>query len=170
MEASISQLKVGDSRIFTVTLRDITQRVREQEALRESEARFSSFMKHLPGLAWIKDIDGRYTFVNDAAERAFQKPRAQLYGMTDVQIFSAETAAQFTENDRTALASGFIGVETLQHEGDVLHHSLVISHKGQHWTRCIHRGRCDRYYGSHRGRAETFGSCGTASRSRSAQE
>src|SRR3712207_7792828 len=52
-------------------------------ALRESEQRFSMFMRHLPGLAWIKDDHGRYVFVNDAAERAFRKAKSELYGKTD---------------------------------------------------------------------------------------
>ena len=47
-----------------------------EEALRESEQRFARFMQHLPGLAWIKDRQGRYVYANDAAEKAFRTPRA----------------------------------------------------------------------------------------------
>ena len=45
---------------------------RADAELRDSEQRFACFMQHLPGLAWIKDIHGRYEFVNDAAEIAFR--------------------------------------------------------------------------------------------------
>jgi PAS domain S-box-containing protein len=98
-----------------------------EQALRESEQRFARFMQHLPGLAWIKDVQGRYVFVNDAAERAFRAPRERLYGKTDDELFPQETAAQFQENDRRALASesGVQVVETLEHEDGVVHHSLV---------------------------------------------
>ena len=41
-----------------------------QDALRVSEATFRSFMTHLPGRASIRDLDGRYTYVNDGWERA----------------------------------------------------------------------------------------------------
>src|SRR5262245_55965153 len=75
-------------------------------ALPDSEQRFAKFMQFLPGLAWIKDLDGRYVFVNDAAERAFGKPRGELYGRTDEEIFPPETAAQFRVNDRKVLATG----------------------------------------------------------------
>jgi PAS domain S-box-containing protein len=98
-----------------------------QQALRESEERFARFMQHLPGLAWIKDLQGRYVYANDAAEKAFQTPRARLYGKTDLEVFPAAVAAQFRENDERALAqgAGVQVVETLAHEDGVLHHSIV---------------------------------------------
>lgn len=87
---------------------------------------FATFMRYLPGLAWIKDLDGRYVFVNDAAERDFGKTRAELYGRTDEEIFPPRTAEQFRANDRLALdgATGVETIETLEH-GDGVHHSLV---------------------------------------------
>ncbi len=106
---------------------DVTQRRKAQEALGESEERFASFMRHLPGLAWIKNAEGQYVYVNDAAEKAFQTSRAALYGKTDEEVFPPPTAAQFRANDISAMASeaGFVTVETLRHEDGVLHHSLV---------------------------------------------
>jgi len=99
----------------------------QQKHLRVTEERFGRFMQHLPGLAWIKDVQGRYVFANDAAVQAFRTPRAKLYGKTDEEIFPPETAAQFQKNDQRALAAG-TGVqviETLEHEDGVLHYSLV---------------------------------------------
>ncbi len=106
---------------------DITERKHAEQALRQSEARFSQFMEHLPGLAWIKDLQGRYVFVNDAAQVAFQAPREQLYGKSDADIFPQEIAAQFQENDRRAAASGkgVQVIETLRHPDGVLHYSVA---------------------------------------------
>ena len=61
-------------------LLDITERKHAEQRLRDSEQRFTAFMEHLPGLAWIKDSDGRYVYANDAAQRAFQTQGADLYG------------------------------------------------------------------------------------------
>jgi PAS domain S-box-containing protein len=113
---------VGASKIA----RDVTDRRRSEQALRESDERFARFMRHLPGLAWIKDADGRYLFANDAAERAFGRSREDLYGRTDAELFPPETAAQFRANDEAALRAefGVETIETLDHQ-DGVHHSLV---------------------------------------------
>ncbi|MBI2826316.1 MAG: PAS domain S-box protein [Planctomycetia bacterium] len=109
-----------------VTL-DITRQRLVEASLRESEQRFVRFMQHLPGLAWIKDARGRYVYANDAAEEAFQVPRARLYGRSDDEVFPPLTAAQFKENDQKAFASaaGVQMVETLRHGDGVLHYSIV---------------------------------------------
>jgi PAS domain S-box-containing protein len=117
-----------------ILVTDITERKRMEdelwqraEQLQESEQRFARFMQHLPGLAWIKDLQGRYVYANDAAQKAFRTPREALYGKTDEEVFPPETARQFKENDRRACSSG-TGVqviETLEHEDGTLHHSVV---------------------------------------------
>jgi PAS domain S-box-containing protein len=106
---------------------DITASKRAELAVREGQQRFVRFMQHLPGLAWIKDADGRYVFANDAAQRAFQKTASQLYGKDDFEIFRQETARQFRDNDRRAAASefGLQTIETLPHPDGTVHHSLV---------------------------------------------
>jgi PAS domain S-box-containing protein len=106
---------------------DFIERLRSDEALRESEQRFARFMEHLPGLAWIKDLQGRYLYANDTAMRAFRCTREGLYGKTDDEVFPPETAAQFKANDRKALAgeTGVQIIETLEQEDGIVHHSVV---------------------------------------------
>ncbi len=44
--------------------RDITEQEEAEQALRTSEARFTAFMEHLPGAAFIKDRENRLLFCN----------------------------------------------------------------------------------------------------------
>ncbi len=106
---------------------DNTERRQMEEALRRSEQRFAHFMQFLPGSAWIKDLEGRYVYANDAAEAIFNRKRDVLYGKRDGEVFPNQSAAQFAENDRQALTSenGVQVVETLEHADGVVHHSLV---------------------------------------------
>ena len=126
---SAAPIRDGREEIQGVVLvfRDVAERRQREAELRESEERFQRFMQHLPGLAWIKDPDGRYVFANDAAEGAFQTRREDLYGRTDNEVFPPETAAQFRENDRRAMAgeSGLQTVEELAHDDGTVHYSLV---------------------------------------------
>lgn len=105
----------------------VLQHQTNEQALQQSEQRFAQFMHNLPGLAWIKDSDGRYVFANHEAERAFRTTSAELYGKTDEDVFPPETAARFRENDRLAMArpSGVQLIESLMHDDGVLHHSVV---------------------------------------------
>lgn len=108
------------------TCTDIQDQKQAVEELRESEERFARFMQHLPGLAWVKDRGGQYTFANDAALNAFGKARSDVYGKTDPELFPKETAMQFQQNDRQALEGG-IGVQVVEtlEQADGIHHSIV---------------------------------------------
>jgi PAS domain S-box-containing protein len=103
------------------------ERKRAEEASTANEQRFAGFAHHLPGLAWIKDLEGRYLYANDAALLAFCTTRETLYGRRDDEIFPPQTAAQFRENDRLALAhtTGLQTIETLEHPDGIVHHSIV---------------------------------------------
>ena len=124
--ARITALEISGRKHWVCVQEDVTERKRAAAELQSTEHRFTMFMENLPGLAWIKDLDGRYVYANEAAVRAFGAQRAELYGRTDEEVFPPETAAQFRENDRRALegGAGVQAVEVLEQE-DGLHYSLV---------------------------------------------
>lgn len=85
--------------------RDFTERKRAEHAIRESEQRFSQFMEHLPGLAWIKDSHGRYVYANRAAARQFGTTPLDILGCCDSNFVSPEAAMEFRESDQHVLSS-----------------------------------------------------------------
>jgi PAS domain S-box-containing protein len=105
---------------------EIDEQRRIENELRATEHRFTMFTENLPGLAWIKDLQGRYVYANDAAVIAFRTARSELYGKTDEEIFPPETAAQFKKNDQLALSGG-AGVQTIEtlEQEDGAHYSIV---------------------------------------------
>ncbi len=124
---SAELIDIGGERCALTVIQDITERSRADLALRESEERFVRFMQYLPGLAWIKDVEGRYVYANDAAMTVFRSTKEQLYGKTDEEVFSPEIARQFRANDDLAInrRSGVQTIEKLEHEDGRLHHSIV---------------------------------------------
>jgi len=78
---------------------EIAERVRVEQALRESEERFSKFMRYLPGLAFIKDRERRSVYVNERFEEYFGIPRQDWIGKTGDEYWSPDEAAGFRELD-----------------------------------------------------------------------
>jgi diguanylate cyclase (GGDEF)-like protein/PAS domain S-box-containing protein len=74
--------------------------------LRESEQRFKAFMDNSPAVAWIKDEQGRYVYVNTPFELSFNIRPGDLVGKTGPEPWTVETTRQLAENDRAVLESG----------------------------------------------------------------
>ena len=71
-----------------------------------------------PDAIFVKDLDGRYVLVNDAMARFLGKRPDAIVGKNDFELYPAETARRFIEDDRQVLASGiasaFEGVATVE--------------------------------------------------------
>ncbi len=65
IEASISQTGVGRKQVFTVVVRDISERLRAQQAIRESEQRFRLVANTAPVLIWMSGPDKLCNYFNE---------------------------------------------------------------------------------------------------------
>jgi len=76
-----------------------------QKALHQSEALFTAFMDHNPGLVLIKDDSLRLVYVN----RTFRErmPADDWMGKTPEECFPAELAADMRTHDEAALSAGY---------------------------------------------------------------
>jgi PAS domain S-box-containing protein len=77
-----------------------------QKALAESEERFRSFMRHFPGLAYVKDAAGRILFANEGFAKYLGMDPAMLPGKTNRDLFPPEFAEKITRDDQQILATG----------------------------------------------------------------
>ncbi|MCG8616242.1 MAG: PAS domain S-box protein [Desulfobacterales bacterium] len=92
----------GTECIFS-TLTDITDRQRAEEALRESEDHFHRILNHATAVIYVKDTEGRYTYVNKAYEAFIEIQRSRIIGKTDFELFPASVANALTEIDRKVI-------------------------------------------------------------------
>jgi PAS domain S-box-containing protein len=106
VEVRASMCQLEGRQVILCLVRDITERVRAAEALRDSEERFRLFMDHTPADAWIKDEEGRYLYCNRTALARHAKTLADVIGHTDHDIWPAERAESFRTADRGVLATG----------------------------------------------------------------
>ena len=104
LEASISQVVCGGERLFTVILRDVTQRKRVEEALRESEARYRGLLEVSPDAIYLCQ-DSRIRYINGAGMRLFGASRPeQLLGRTSLDLYHSDFRRLTDERVRQALA------------------------------------------------------------------
>ncbi len=97
------------TRIDGATL-DITERKHIEETLQQTEERLSLFLHHLPGVAFIKDLEGHYLYANETLvnlwKTLFPDKSLTWLGQTDFDLFPSDVAEQFQKNDQRVLSSG----------------------------------------------------------------
>jgi PAS domain S-box-containing protein len=82
VEMNVSFIKDADGNAWfsTIIARDITQRKQMEEALRESEEKYRSFLKHAYDAIIIADVDGNLLELNEKAEELLCYTKEELIG------------------------------------------------------------------------------------------
>ena len=78
----------------------------KQVALQKRDERFRAFMDNSQILAWAKNADGHYVYLNKAYERLLEGQEKNWYGKTDSQLWSPDTADKFRNYDAAVLENG----------------------------------------------------------------
>ncbi|MDE3035180.1 MAG: PAS domain S-box protein [Nitrospirota bacterium] len=127
-EASISQFETSAGKFFTVILRDITARKRAETALQESEDRFKAFMDNSPAVAFLKDSQGHYVYVNRQFEVHLNKPAAEVLGKSVFEVWPPDIAHPLHDRDAQTLITDAANeqIEILPDRSGELHQWLVL--------------------------------------------
>jgi PAS domain S-box-containing protein len=88
MEASISLAETDETKLFTVIIRDVTEEVRAEHALRESEQKFRRLIEHIGEALAVDDAHGRVVFANDQFLDMFGFRRDEI-GRIGVEDYAA---------------------------------------------------------------------------------
>ena len=86
-ELAASQLAAGDSRIFVLSLRDVTGRQREEDALKVNEERYRALVENAPESIVVFDIDkNKLVDANENACALFNLSRKRLLTIGPAEI------------------------------------------------------------------------------------
>ncbi|GEM_PF-1506178 len=100
--ASIAVLLDGEE-CRMVVARDVSPRVEAAENLRESEERFQTFMDHSPLMAFIKDEQNRFVYINRSMRETFRVESDNADLAARFNGFASETKRAISKTDRAAM-------------------------------------------------------------------
>ncbi len=113
LRAEIQERESAEREVRRMNAR-LEQRVAERtqelekanQRLAESELRLRSILDGAKALIYVKDLNGRFTFVNQAFTEFMGLRREQIIDRTDDDLFPPVLAAEFKKNDQLTLTQG----------------------------------------------------------------
>ena len=95
---------VGEKRVIQCNIREISQRKRAEEALRESEERYRELFENANDIIYTHDLDGNFTSLNKMGEQITGYTREEALKMNIAQIVAPEYS-NLTQEMTTGRAS-----------------------------------------------------------------
>jgi PAS domain S-box-containing protein len=96
----------GTPRLSIAHILDITERIKSQEAIKESEEIFRNFMEYSPVYVFFKDENIRSLKLSKNYEQMLGKPINELLGKTMDDLFPSDMARSMIEDDKNILREG----------------------------------------------------------------
>jgi two-component system, cell cycle sensor histidine kinase and response regulator CckA len=106
VEVAASFFELDGQKLVLAAMRDISERLLAEEALRETRRFLSDLIENSGGLVFVKDCEGRYILINHKWEEVTGLRRQDVLGRTDEELFPGSVGRQFRKNDLDVFASG----------------------------------------------------------------
>jgi PAS domain S-box-containing protein len=105
-EMAMTISRANGNPVFTFFFRDISERKRAEQALRDSEALYHSLVENLPMNVFRKDPQGRFTFANRLFCETLGVTTEGAIGKTDFDFYQAELAEKYRRDDQQVVETG----------------------------------------------------------------
>lgn len=103
-----SKGKTESVQVFSYDITDIKLAERERII---TEERFNALFQSALDVAYLKDLDLRYTHINPTMEKTFNFDKKDIIGKTDFELFNREMAERITQTDKKALKGNSVREE-----------------------------------------------------------
>ncbi|MFZ5867361.1 MAG: sigma 54-interacting transcriptional regulator [Thermodesulfobacteriota bacterium] len=90
---------------------EISDRIRAEVSLRESEQRFRTIFEKARDCIFVKDRELKYTHLNPAMQAVFEANESDVTGLTDEDLYGDEQATRLKREDVRVLAGQVIEAE-----------------------------------------------------------
>jgi PAS domain S-box-containing protein len=85
---------------------DITKRKQAVQAVQEIQRQQKAILDNIPDMAWLKNRESTYIVVNEAFGRACGLKPEEVIGLTDFDIWPADLAQKYREDDNRVIECG----------------------------------------------------------------
>lgn len=86
---------------------NLIKRIQELEnELSDCKAQLSSFINNFPFVSWIKDVNGKYLYVNEPFLRVLEKTPEEVIGNYDEEVVPAKKLDEIKKQDRLITETG----------------------------------------------------------------
>lgn len=112
-------MSTRESKGAVVTLMEESELIETQQKLRDKEKRLLSIMNYSSTLVAVKDLSGRYEYINPRFSEVFGLNVEEVLGKTDRQLFGEDLAQALRARDIDTLKADSVveGLETLDING-----------------------------------------------------
>jgi PAS domain S-box-containing protein len=105
VEVNITYVRLNRDYIVAV-VRDVSERRRAEEELQRTANLLRAVADETTDAVFVKDRNGRYLLMNEAAARFVGKSAAEVVGKDDTDLFDPDGARRLMEQDRQVMESG----------------------------------------------------------------
>lgn len=90
--------------LFIIILSEFKRRKKVEQELIETQQFLDSLVEYSPNIIFSKDTRGKYRFINYAFEKFVGKPKSEIIGKADEEIFFKPNTIQLIRNDKEVLS------------------------------------------------------------------